>query len=160
MKLKRIALAALAGAVSGCVAQMPGIEVTHTIANDRALTYLQTLDSSFNAPAHAIGAPHCVYSQTGMAGSKVQFLLIGSTSNRQGEVAYGQWRVDEIRKVQGAAGPFYTVFVKSPDGAKCAPLRASAGTPESVAMTKIEETLTALVSLGVAYDPNRLGGAR
>jgi len=149
----------LASVLAGCVTQMQGIQVTTTLPNDQALAFLQALDATFNAPSHAVGAPQCDYSTTGIAGSKVQYLLIGSTTNRQGSVAYDQWRVDGIRMVKGMAGPFYTVFVKSPDGAVCTPLRSLAGTPETTVTAKIEETLTALVSLGVAYDPNRLGAS-
>lgn len=159
-QMKRVALVALAGALTGCVTQMQGIQVSNTIPSDSALAYLQDLDATFNAPPHAVGAPQCVYSENGMAGSAVQFLLVGAASQRRGNVAYDQWRVDEIRMAQGMAGPFYIIFVKSPDGAKCTPLRSTAGTPEAVVMPKIEEALTALVSLGVKYDPNRLGASR
>ncbi|HEY9164047.1 MAG TPA: hypothetical protein VIN57_05510 [Magnetovibrio sp.] len=150
----------LGGVLSGCVAQMQNFNVTHTVTSDQALAVLKDVEASFNAPAHAVGAPYCEYTQTGMAGSAVQFLLIGSTAQRHGSVAYQQWRVSEIRKGQGLAGEFYTIFVTSSDGATCAPLRSAAGTPEALVIPKIEETLTALVSLGVAYDPNRLGSAR
>lgn len=160
MRNKIVLMLALGGALSGCVSQMQGIQVTNTIAQDRALAALKDIDATFNAPAHAIGAPRCDYSESGMAGSIVQFLLVGSTAQRHGMVAYNQWHVSEIRQGKGMAGPFYTVIVKSPDGAICTPLRSSAGTPETQVMPKIEETLTALVSLGVAYDPNRLGASR
>lgn len=162
MKLggKIITLVALAGALGGCVTQMQGIQVSNTVHSDRALTSLKDLDATFNAPPHAVAAPQCEYSQSGIAGSKVQFLLVGATADRRGNVPFDQWHVDEIRFGKGLAGPFYTIFVKSPDGAVCTPLRSSAGMPESVVMPKIEEALGALVSLGVAYDPNRLGASR
>lgn len=150
----------LGGVLTGCVTQMQAINVTNTVPADQALMVLKNLDATFNAPAHAIGAPQCEYSANGMAGSKVQYLLIGSTASRQGAVAYDQWWVDEIRMVKGMAGPFYTVLVKNPDGSVCTPLRSIAGTPETTVMPKIEEALTALVSLGVAYNPNRLGRSR
>lgn len=156
------AVVLIAGGVflGGCVSQMQGIQVSHAVPHDRALAYLKDIDATFNAPPHAIGAPQCVYSESGMAGSKVQFLLVGSTSERRGNVAYGQWRVDEVRKGEGLAGPFYSVVVTNSDGAKCMPLRSKAGTPEALVLPKIKETLTALVSLGVTYDPKSLGASR
>lgn len=160
LQVKIVTWVALVGALSGCVTQMQGIKVSNTMPNDRALTTLKDLDATFNAPPHAVGAPQCAYSQSGIAGSKVQFLLVGATADRRGNVPFDQWRVDEIRFGKGLAGPFYTIFVKSPDGATCTPLRAAAGTSEAVAVPKIEEALSALVSLGVAYDPNRLGSSR
>lgn len=153
---KALALLIGGGVLGGCMSQVQGIQVTHTVPDAQALAYLQDTETTFNAPPHVIGAPQCVYSQSGMAGRKVQFLLVGSTSERQGNVAYDQWRVDEVRKGEGIAGPFFTVIVTSPDGAKCTPLRSKAGTPEAIVLPKIEETLTALVSLGVTYDAKSL----
>lgn len=159
----KIATATIVGVtMAGCMAQVQGIQVdaSSAMSNDRALAYLNSLETSYNAPAHAVGAPQCQYSENGISGSRVVFLLVGSSSQRQPGVAFDQWRVDEIRKVQGMGGTFYSVFVKSSDGAKCAPLRSKAGTTDADVMPKIKETVSALVSLGVRYEPNRLGASR
>jgi hypothetical protein len=142
----------LAGALAGCISQAPvkfDVKVSNTLPKEIALDYLTNLDVTFNKPPHVIFSPRCGFSDAGIAGTKV----VWSTPERTSTRPFSQWFVSEIRTV---GGKVQDVFVKNQEGATCAPLRTHYDFHQKKVIAEVEKTLTALVSLGVRYDPREL----
>lgn len=166
---RRLLLAGLVLLFSGCVSQVKtrvDYQVSNTLPRDIALEYLDTLDVKFNTETWmsagyvSIYMPACHFQREGMIGEMPSGFSIGARDVTRSEaIPYGRWQVVRVAEQAKFGGTLYTIIARADNGATCYPLRYDTfgipaedlRNPQQVTVV-IEKTLTALLSLGVAYN--------